>query len=400
MTANELVILIRMANPADAGVVSRLLTQAGLAFKLCPDIEAMAAEVGQDSGPLLLEEEALSPPALAGLNAVLDRQPPWSDLPVVLLVRKPKSFNGKGKEWPRLIRNLTLVERPVSSASLVSILQTALQARRRQYEVRDLLVNLRNLNENLEQRVAARTGELERRAAEMERLTAELKRSNEELEQFAYVASHDLQTPLRSVTGFLDLLSRRYKSRLGPEADEFITFAVEGAERMHQLINDILVFSRVATRGQPFAPVDTRAVLAQTLAGLGAAIRESGAEITQGELPTVHGDESQLVQLFQNLIGNARKYRNESEPPRIRVDAGEHETGWEFRIEDNGIGFEPRHAERIFEIFQRLHTIGEYPGTGIGLAICKKIVERHGGRIWVESEPGKGSTFFFTLPKA
>jgi PAS domain S-box-containing protein len=240
-----------------------------------------------------------------------------------------------------------------------------------------------------------------RAAREREQFIEELERSNRELEQFAYIASHDLQTPLRSVTGFLDLLSRRYKGRLGPEADEFIAFAVDGAERMHQLINDILVFSRVATRGQPFAPVDTRAVFDRALSSLGAAIRESGAEITHGELPTVQGDEGQIVQLFQNLIGNAIKYRKNQEPPRIRVAAAlAGPDAWRFSVQDNGIGFDPKFAERIFQIFQRLHTESEYSGTGIGLAICRKIVERHGGRIWVESAPGNGSTFYFTLPKA
>jgi two-component system, chemotaxis family, sensor kinase Cph1 len=234
----------------------------------------------------------------------------------------------------------------------------------------------------------------------LEKTNEELGRSNQELEQFAYIASHDLQTPLRSITGFLDLLSRRYQGKLGPEADEFIAFAVDGAQRMHQLINDILAFSRVTTHGLPFGPVDCRAILDRALVNLRAAIGESGAVISQGELPTVGGDESQLAQLFQNLVDNAIKYRKPGEPPRIHVAAEEKETEWVFRVEDNGIGFDPRHTERVFQIFQRLHTTSEYSGTGIGLAICKKIVERHDGRMWVETEPGQGSTFYFTLPKA
>jgi PAS domain S-box-containing protein len=235
---------------------------------------------------------------------------------------------------------------------------------------------------------------------EREQLITDLDRSNRELEQFAYVASHDLQSPLRSVTGFLHLLSRRYQGKLDPEADEFIAYAVEGAERMHRLINDILAFSRVGTRGHPFEQVASEEPLAKALDNLRAEIEESGAEVTFGKLPVVTGDRNQLAQLFQNLVGNAIKYRKEGEPPRIHLAAEGKGAEWEFRVRDNGIGFDPLQAERIFQIFQRLHTSSEYPGTGIGLAICRKIVERHGGRMWVETEPGQGSTFYFTLPKA
>jgi PAS domain S-box-containing protein len=234
----------------------------------------------------------------------------------------------------------------------------------------------------------------------IEKTVEELARSNRELEQFAYIASHDLQTPLRAVTGFLDLLSRRYKGQLGPEADEFISFAVDGAQRMHQLINDILAYSRVGTRGKPLERLESGEPLARALGHLKAEIEESGAEVTVGELPAVTGDRNQLAQLFQNLVGNAIKYRKKEEPPRIRITAEEKTGEWQFRVRDNSIGFDPQHADRIFQIFQRLHTISEYPGTGIGLAICRKIIERHGGRIWAESEPGQGATFFFTLPKA
>jgi PAS domain S-box-containing protein len=234
---------------------------------------------------------------------------------------------------------------------------------------------------------------------EREQLINDLYRSNQELEQFAYIASHDLQTPLRSITGFLDLLSRRYKGKLDSQADEFISFALGGAQRMHQLINDILAFSRVGTRGKPFEHLESREPLDWALGNLRAEIEEAGVEVTSDWLPMVIGERDQLAQLFQNLVGNAIKYRRPGEPPRIHIAAKEREGEWEFRVQDNGIGIDPQYARRIFQIFQRLHTVGEYPGTGIGLAICKKIVERHGGRIWVESEPGKGSTFFFTLPK-
>lgn len=191
-----------------------------------------------------------------------------------------------------------------------------------------------------------------------------LKRSNAELEQFAYVASHDLQEPLRMVTSYLQLLERRYQGRLDADAHEFIGYAVDGAKRMQALINDLLAYSRITTR-RPLVAVDCEAVL-------------------------------ELGQLFQNLISNALKFHGKK-PPEVRIEAAEHPSEWVFSVRDNGIGIEPQYAERVFVIFERLHGPGQYPGTGIGLAICKKIVTRHGGRIWVESQPGQGATFYFTL---
>lgn len=234
-------------------------------------------------------------------------------------------------------------------------------------------------------------------AQALERQASELKRSNEDLQQFAYVASHDLQEPLRMVIGYMGLLEKRYTGKLGPEADEFIGFAVDGAKRMQALIKDLLVYSRTGTQAKEAQEVDCSAILGKTLATLNITIQENNARVTHDELPLVRAEGTQLGQLFQNLIGNALKYRN-GNAPEVHIGCRRAGTFWEFFVRDNGIGIDPQFAQKVFIIFQRLHTKEQYPGTGIGLAVCKKIVERHGGRIWVESKPQEGSTFYFTLP--
>ena len=238
--------------------------------------------------------------------------------------------------------------------------------------------------------------ELEK-ARETALLVEQLKRSNEELEQFASVASHDLQEPLRTINSFVGLLQKRYEGQLGEDADTFIGYIVDGSNRMLALIRDLLAFSRVGRQEVEHRPVNVCAVLQQTLSGIQTALDEADAEVTIDPMPTVEGDARQLGQVFQNLISNAVKFRGEA-PPRVHISALREEAFWRFSVKDNGIGIKEKYQQKIFEIFQRLHSRSKYEGTGIGLATCKKIVERHGGRIWVESEEGRGTTFFFTIP--
>jgi signal transduction histidine kinase len=263
----------------------------------------------------------------------------------------------------------------------------------------------------LEEIVRQRTSELEaanarlqveiterkRAQEELQQTAAELERSNRDLEQFAYVASHDLQEPLRAVGGYVRLLERRFPEDIDVRAREYILGASDGATRMERLITDLLSFSRVGTQGESFVLTDLNLVLERALQNLQASIQAARAQVTSDPLPTLVVDAGQIAQLFQNLIGNAIKFQSERQP-EIHVTAGRRETGWVISVRDNGIGIDPHYFERIFQIFQRLHTRKRYPGTGIGLAICKRIVERHGGGIWVESAPGAGSTFCLSFP--
>jgi PAS domain S-box-containing protein len=271
---------------------------------------------------------------------------------------------------------------------------------------------LRQAHDALERRVQERTCELEesnrrleleiierkRAEAVLARRSQELARSNADLEQLAYIASHDLQEPLRMVTSYLQLIEGRYQDRLDADGHEFIGYAVDGARRMQALINDLLTYSRIGTKGKPMQAVDCGGVVKTAMQSLSIAIAEAGARITCSDLPLVMGDEVQLAQLFQNLIANAIKFRS-SDPPEIDIRADPEDGFWRISVRDNGIGIEAEYFGRIFDMFQRLHSSTSFPGNGIGLTVCRKIVERHGGRIWVESTPGQGATFFFTLAR-
>jgi PAS domain S-box-containing protein len=250
-------------------------------------------------------------------------------------------------------------------------------------ELRQAHDALARVNDDLELRVQQRT--------------AALQTMNAELEQFAYIASHDLQAPLRAVSGYIGLLEREIGDKLTPDAQEFMRFITDGAQQMRQLIGDLLTYSRTSRQQMHYAPVDCEKTLATILESLSPAIAESGAKIEHGPLPGIAADATQVMQLLQNLIGNAIKFRGKATPV-VRISAERVNGDWQFTVRDNGIGIAQEHQPRIFQVFHRLHTAEEYPGTGIGLAICKKVVERHGGRIWVESTPGQGSAFHFTLP--
>jgi signal transduction histidine kinase len=278
-------------------------------------------------------------------------------------------------------------------------------------EMRSLGESIAHMNASIHNTICALEVEVaERKAAEAElaehrdkleaivrRRTAALQRSNEDLQQFAYIASHDLQEPLRTVKSFVQLLAKRYSEKLDAEAQEFIDYAVDGVARMEQLIAALLTYSRVDTKGHPFSEADAEQILEEALSNLTAAIQESHATISHDHLPKLLCDQAQLVQVFQNLIGNSLKFRGD-EPPRVHIAAVREDDNWRFAFRDNGIGIDPEYQQRIFMIFQRLHTRKAYPGTGIGLAYCRKVIERHGGRIWVESKEGEGATFHFTLP--
>ncbi|KYC41527.1 hybrid sensor histidine kinase/response regulator [Scytonema hofmannii PCC 7110] len=274
------------------------------------------------------------------------------------------------------------------------------------FQVEEVLVRVKNqldlrlLQKKLtEQNALLQTENYERQEAQrkLEQITTELKRSNQELEQFAYVAAHDLQEPLRAITSYTQILVQEYQERLDGTAIEYMDFIVDGTTRMQQLIQDLLTYSRVGTRNKVFVLTDSNYVLDRALKNLQVAIAENHAIVTHDHLPTIQGDKIQLIQLFQNLIGNAIKFRRE-EISQVHISAELKDREWLFSVRDNGIGIKPTYLDRIFEIFKRLHTRQEFPGTGIGLAICKKIVNRHHGRIWAESEPGVGTTFYFTFP--
>ena len=399
----EMRVLIAALTRKDAVLTSAFLKEAGIASVICDSLDAVCLEMKNGAGALLLAEETLTSNEVQSLNAVLQQQPPWSDWPIIV-TRRAGEDSLETTLATMLLGNVILLERPMRVTTMVSTVRTALRSRERQYQARDYLAEreqtaqeVRALNTELEQRVLERTRELEDSNRALTRRTEDLVRTNVELERFAYISSHDLQEPLRTVSSYVKLLAKRYKGRLDPDADDFIGYAVDATERMRNLIRDLLKYSLAGARHLKSEPADCNAVVAEVLITIKSAIEDSGAAVTAGFLPIVKGDSIQLALVFQNLVANALKFRR-TESPRIHIAAQQQEAEWVFAISDNGIGIEREYLARIFEIYQRLHTQEEYPGTGIGLAICKRIIEAHNGRIWAESVPGKGSTFYFTLP--
>ena len=376
-------ILIVDDTPVNVAVLAEQLGSHGFSVMVAQDGEEGIERARLTRPDLILLDVMM--PGLSGLESCrqLKADERTREIPVIFMTAlsdigdKINGYQAGGVDY---------VTKPFHTEEVLARINThlSLQAMRR---------CLMAQNTQLQQEIAVR----EKAEAVLAERSCELARSNAELEQMAYVASHDLQEPLRMVTSYLQLLEQRYGGRLDADAHEFIGFAVDGARRMQLLIEDLLTYSRLGTKGKALAPTDCADVMATALRSLQVAIEESGAQIACGPLPVVMGDEAQLAQLLQNLLANAIKFRAARET-RIAVRAVAGGAYWRFEVEDNGIGIDKEYSERIFEMFQRLHSRNTYPGTGIGLAICKKIVERHGGRIWVESSKDHGTIFKFTLP--
>lgn len=359
----KLRVLVVEDEPADVELVLRALRQAGL--EASGDVAQTAEEftnlVRTNSYDVILADYKL--PTWNGMESVEALRREGLDVPVIVV-------SGS-------LGDLTAVECIKQGAA--------------DYVLKD---NLARLPESVRRAMRERRLREEHKQAQ-----EDLARSNQDLEQFAYVAAHDLQEPLRMVATYTQLLAERYRGKLDDNADKYIHYAVDGALRMQTLVQDLLTFSRVGRQGTDFRSTDCNVVVETAVQNLQTAVHESGAQVTHDHLPVVMADGSQLLQVFQNVIGNAIKFRG-SEPPAIHVSASKKDREWVFSVADNGIGIAPEHAEIIFVIFKRLHTRAEYPGSGIGLAICKKIIERQGGKIWVESPRGQGTTFKFTLSAA
>jgi signal transduction histidine kinase len=381
-------ILMFLANPANTSVASLLLAKKELDHVICTEPNQLLEEAAAGVGVLLLEEERLRLHHRE-LTAFLDSLPPWSEPPVILLTGR--RHQAVERILVEQFRNITLLERPISSLSLISHLHAGRRARKRQYQMRDLLAELRQINQGLEQEVAERTAEAERRRLEAER-------SNEELQHFASTISHDLRQPLLVICRYLHLLEKRSGDRLDATSRDFVSHMIASADRLQAMISGVLNYSSIGRQSLKPEIVDAAEVVALACDHLETAITETGAAITHDRpLPRLRADKIQLTQLLQNLISNGLKFVRDDRP-RIHISAEQRPGAWQFRVTDNGIGIDPAQHQAIFRLFDRAHDQNGYAGTGIGLAVCKQIVERHGGSIWVESAPGEGASFCFTLP--
>ena len=362
-------VLILAPVGRDATLLAQTVQALDLETAIVPDANALAKELPQGVGVAIVADEAISPRDIHKLTSWLSAEPPWSDPPIVVLTSRGHSLqysHRRAQEFSTL-GNFTLIERPMRPETMQSAVRAALRGRMKQYEIRN-------------QQDA-------------------LLRANADLEQFAHSASHDLREPLRNIRIFNELLQREYGQALDPRGSGFLEMVGANAVRMDHLLADLLAYTQASSIPDSLPEaISAQSALDAALGNLASAIQETNAKITAAAMPSVRIRESHLQQLFQNLLGNALKYRRENGFPQICVTSKRAGEFWLFSVADNGIGIAPEHREKIFGIFQRLHTKGQYAGTGMGLAICQRIVERYRGRIWVESAPGQGSEFLFTIP--
>lgn len=391
-SANKGTILIVDDTPENLRLLSTMLIDSG--YQVRRAINGKMALMGVKSAPPDLILLDIMMPDMNGYEVCqhLKASNETAQIPVIFLsalneaIDKVKAFSVGGADY---------ITKPFQIEEVLIRIENQLTIQRQQHKITQQNLQLMKQNFQLMQEITER----QQAQYELQQLNQELKRSNDELEQFAYIASHDLQSPLQVIVGNADMLSWKYENRLGADADRYINQIVDAGMRMKQLIQDLLEYSRVGKRTCDLQPTECKTVLEEALANLHEEIALSGAVITYEELPTPIADRAQLMRLFQNLINNAIKFRRPDVTPLVKISSEYRAGEWIVGIHDNGIGIEPQDFDRIFEIFQRLHNSDEYPGTGIGMAICKKIVERHGGRIWLESEVGVGTTFYFTLPE-
>jgi signal transduction histidine kinase len=367
-SALEMRVLVLAPTGRDAALLAATLAALQIETAIANNAATLLRMLDEGAGLAIVAEEALTPDLIHDLSAWLIAQPPWSDTPFIVLTsggRPTRESHYRAQELQKL-GYFTLIERPVRPETVQSSVRAALRARMRQYEVRS------------------------RQEA--------LVQANADLEQFAHSASHDLKEPIRSIGIYSDLLARSYGTLLDERGRQYLAFIQSGTKRMDALLADLLSYAHASSISEDAVePIEAARPLEAALESLAGAIRESDAQIVAGEMPVVRMHESHLSQIFQNLIGNAIKYRKDDERLLIQVSASKADAGWIFSVADNGIGVPPAYKETIFGIFKRLHANSKYSGTGMGLAICQRIVERYGGRIWVESEPERGSKFFFTF---
>jgi signal transduction histidine kinase len=381
-------LLLLAPTPKDATLSRSIITGSGIRCDVVSNLASLYQEVKKGCAVVMLPEESVEIDADDYLFVrFLESQPAWSDLPVIVMTKGGADSAIATRALTKL-GNVVLLERPVRVNTLISTVRVALRARLRQYEIKNLLEQ-----HEASESVLREKGELLMDQAER------LFRSNKELEQFAYVTSHDLQEPLRKISTFAQLLSERYHSQLDDDGKRYLDILTTSANRMTSLIRDLLSYARLSGKELTAEPVGLNVPLASVLTDLDMLIQEKKAKIEIGPMPTVIANSTRLHHVFLNLINNAIKFQKQGNPV-VRVSAKEVDGFAEIMISDNGIGIEPKYFQQIFQVFQRLHVRSKYEGNGIGLAICKKIIEQHKGRIWVESAPGAGATFHFTLPLA